>query len=220
MEEIGQSTVHQMTMHKMMLNDIEEAFYNPRKEMKKGSKKYENLKMSIEEFGDVEPLVVNEVNNRLIGGHQRLKVLRDLGYTEVEVSIVHFENETEEKALNIALNKIEGKWDKAKLADVIRDIDSDYNALDLGFEEADIMDFLTNGDDATNDVIDGDKVDDMDKGISLKTEAASSIVAIAGVRFPIPATVFSAMEQDIIQQGYFTDKEIGEILKQRFKGEI
>ena len=147
MGKSGNSTLPTMTFRTLKVSEIEEAFYNPRKVMKKGSKKYDNLKGSLEEFGYVEPLVVNEVNNRLISGHQRLNVLRDNGCEEVEVSIVHIEEEAREKALNVLLNKVKGKWDKTKLADVLKSIGDEYNALDLGFEESDIAEFLKNDDD-------------------------------------------------------------------------
>ncbi len=202
-----------MQFRTLKVSDINEAFYNPRKVMKKGSKKYENLKGSLEEFGYVEPLVVNEVNNRLISGHQRLNVMRDLGHEEVEVSIVHIENEAKEKALNILLNKVKGKWDKRKLADVLKSVGDEYNALDLGFEESDIAEFLKNSDDLG---VDGDKVDKMDEGIKLRKQAAACVVAIAGVRFAIPAEEFAKLEQGLVEAGFFGEKEISEELKKRF----
>lgn len=205
-----------MTIRTLKISDIEEAFYNPRKVMKRGSKKYDNLKNSIEEFGYVEPMVVNEVNNRLISGHQRLNVLHDIGTEEVEVSIVHIEDEAREKALNIALNKIKGKWDTKKLADVLKEIGDEWNALDLGFEESDIAEFLKNND---NLGVDGSKADEMDAGIKLRTGAAACVVAIAGVRFSIPADEFAKMEQGIIEAGIFSEKEISEELKRRFIAE-
>lgn len=217
MAKTGKNTQMQpMTIRTLKISDIEEAFYNPRKVMKRGSKKYDNLKNSIEEFGYVEPMVVNEVNNRLISGHQRLNVLHDIGTEEVEVSIVHIEDEAREKALNIALNKIKGKWDTKKLADVLKEIGDEWNALDLGFEESDIAEFLKNND---NLGVDGSKADEMDAGIKLRTGAAACVVAIAGVRFSIPADEFAKMEQGIIEAGIFSEKEISEELKRRFIAE-
>ena len=217
MAKTGKNTQMQpMMIRTLKISDIEEAFYNPRKVMKRGSKKYDNLKNSIEEFGYVEPMVVNEVNNRLISGHQRLNVLHDIGTEEVEVSIVHIEDEAREKALNIALNKIKGKWDTKKLADVLKEIGDEWNALDLGFEESDIAEFLKNND---NLGVDGSKADEMDAGIKLRTGAAACVVAIAGVRFSIPADEFAKMEQGIIEAGIFSEKEISEELKRRFIAE-
>ena len=83
------------------------AAYNPRKTLKAGDKEYEKIKNSILEFGYVEPIIVN-YDMTVIGGHQRLTVLKDLGYTEVQCVVVHIEDEHKVKALNIALNKITG----------------------------------------------------------------------------------------------------------------
>lgn len=211
----GNSTQHPMTIRKQKLSDVEEAFYNPRKVIKRGSKKYENLKNSVEQFGMVEPLVVNEVNNRLISGHQRLNVLKDLGMEEIEMSVVHIEDEAKEKALNILLNKVKGKWDTKKLADVLNDIDDEFNALDLGFEEGDIAEFLKNDDDISKG-IDGSAADKMDEGLKIGSEKAASAVAIAGVRFKIPADEFFKMEQRLVENGFFSEKEISDELKRRF----
>lgn len=216
MGKSGNNTLPTMTFRTLKVSEIEEAFYNPRKVMKKGSKKYDNLKGSLEEFGYVEPLVVNEVNNRLISGHQRLNVLRDNGCEEVEVSIVHIEEEAREKALNVLLNKVKGKWDKTKLADVLKSIGDEYNALDLGFEESDIAEFLKNDDDLG---VDSDKADKMDEGIQRRTGAAAVVVAIAGVRFNIPAPEFAELEKGLIEQGFFSEKEISDELKKRFIAE-
>ena len=61
---------------------LKPAEYNPRKKLKPGDKEYEKIKNSIEEFGFADPLVVN-ADMTIIGGHQRLTVAMDLGFTEV-----------------------------------------------------------------------------------------------------------------------------------------
>lgn len=100
------------------ISRIKRAKYNPRKPLKPADPAYKKLKRAIETFGLVEPLVLNERNDVLVGGHQRLTVLEDMGETEVEVSLVDLE-ETAEKALNIALNKQGGEWDVAALSDLL-----------------------------------------------------------------------------------------------------
>lgn len=55
----------------------------------------------------------------IIGGHQRVTVAAALGYTEVPCAIVEV-SKTQEKALNIALNKISGEWNQELLADLFR----------------------------------------------------------------------------------------------------
>lgn len=114
------------------------AAYNPRKKLKAGDKEYEKIKKSIQEFGYVEPIIVN-YDMTVIGGHQRLTVLKDLGYTEVQCVVVYIEDEAKVKALNIALNKITGAWNEQLLADLIVDLQSqDFNTDLTGFEPAEI----------------------------------------------------------------------------------
>ena len=114
------------------------ADYNPRKDLKPGDQEYEKLKRSIEQFGYVEPVIWNKTTGRVVGGHQRLKVLLDLGLTEVECVIIEMDEE-KEKALNIALNKISGDWDKNKLALLIADLQgTDFDVSLTGFEPAEL----------------------------------------------------------------------------------
>ena len=96
-----------MEIRKIEINELIPATYNPRKDLKSSDEEYQKIKRSILEFGFVSPLVVNK-DMTVIGGHQRLKVLQELGYTEVECIIVDLDK-TKEKALNIALNKISGE---------------------------------------------------------------------------------------------------------------
>jgi len=96
------------------------------------------IKRSILEFGYVAPIIVN-ADMTVIGGHQRLKVLKELGYEEVECNIVDL-NKTKEKALNIALNKITGEWDNSKLEELLAELketDIDMDMTGFTFDEVD-----------------------------------------------------------------------------------
>lgn len=121
----------------MQLSEIIPADYNPRVKLEKGDTQYEALNNSIERFGLVEPLIVNERNNVLIGGHQRLNVLLARGETEAEVILVDLD-EQKEKALNLALNKIEGEWDFDKLDKVLGDLTKDDIRF-TGFTEEEVF---------------------------------------------------------------------------------
>src|SRR5690606_32314141 len=91
---------------------------------------------SILEFDLVEPLVWNERTRRLVSGHQRLKVLKELGYKTVDVSVVDLP-EDKERVLNIALNKIQGDWDFVKLKEVFEELPEE--SFDLtGFDWSEI----------------------------------------------------------------------------------
>ena len=103
-----------MNIEKISVGELKAASYNPRKDLKPGDAEYEKLKRSIQEFGYVEPVIWNKRTGTVVGGHQRLKVMKDLGYEEVDCVVVYLD-EQKEKALNIALNKISGEWDKGLL---------------------------------------------------------------------------------------------------------
>lgn len=137
--------------------------YNPRVDLQPGDSEYEKLKRSLMEFGFVEPLVWNERTCNLVGGHQRFKVLvNDMGATEVEVSVVDLD-ETREKALNIALNKISGDWDREKLKDLLEELDTgDIDVSLTGFDDTEIenlmAEFAYDGPEVVDDDFDIDQV--------------------------------------------------------------
>ncbi len=128
----------EMQWQTLPLSQLRPAAYNPRKALKPSDKEYQKIKNSIQEFGYVEPIIVN-FDMTVIGGHQRLTVLKDLGYTEAQCVVLHIEDENKVKALNIALNKISGEWNEQLLADLLVDLqDAQFN-LDLtGFEAPEV----------------------------------------------------------------------------------
>ena len=131
-----------MQLKNLPLSKLTPADYNPRKDLKPGDPDYEKLKRSLTEFGYVEPVIWNKVTGQVVGGHQRIKILRDLGYQSVDCVVVELD-ETREKALNVALNKISGDWDESKLALLIADLDAaDFDAELTGFDEAEIQSLI------------------------------------------------------------------------------
>ena len=151
-----------MNIEKKNVKDLLPADYNPRKDLQPGDPEYEKLKRSIEQFGYVEPVIWNKQTGRVVGGHQRLKVLIDSGITEVDVVVVDMNTE-KEKALNIALNKISGEWDTDKLALVIADLQgADFDVSLTGFDPEELDDLFR------DDVKDGVKEDDFDVEAELR----------------------------------------------------
>lgn len=90
-----------MEFAKKKLTDLIPATYNPRKDLKPGDPEYEKLKRSLDEFGYVEPIIWNKRTGNVVGGHQRLKVLKADGIKEVDCVVIDFDEE-KEKALNVA----------------------------------------------------------------------------------------------------------------------
>lgn len=150
--------------------DLIPADYNPRKDLKPGDPEYDKLKRSMEQFGYVEPVIWNKATGRVVGGHQRLKVLMDMGVTEVECVVVEMDEERE-KALNIALNKISGDWDKDKLMLLISDLQgADFDVSLTGFDPAEIDDLFKDG------LKDGVKDDEFD----VDAEMENPVITKAG----------------------------------------
>ena len=154
-----------MNIEKKKVTELLPAEYNPRKDLKPGDPEYEKLKRSLEQFGYVEPVIWNKTTGRVVGGHQRLKVLQDLGETEIECVIVEL-SEEKEKALNIALNKISGEWDTEKLGLLIADLQgADFDVSLTGFDQSEIDDLFKDS------VKDGIHDDDFDVEEELKKPA-------------------------------------------------
>jgi len=128
-----------MIIKKIPIEKLKPAKYNPRKDLRPGDPEYEKLKRSIMEFGYVEPIVWNERTGNVVGGHQRLKILTELGETEIVCVITNLD-ETKEKALNLSLNKIEGKWDEFKLKNIFDELKIEDSIPFTGFEPKEIED--------------------------------------------------------------------------------
>lgn len=107
-----------MEIIKKRIADMERAEYNPRVELMPGDDEYEKLKRNIDRFGVVVPVIWNKRTNRVVSGHQRLTVLMNEGVTETDVSVVDLD-ETAEKQLDIAMNKVTGEWDEVKLKELL-----------------------------------------------------------------------------------------------------
>lgn len=97
---------------------------------------FESLQRSIDQFGFVEPVVANKRNMVIIGGHQRVRAAEVLGVTKVPVVWVDLD-EKHQHALNIALNKISGEFDKDVLAELILTLDDELLSL-TGFDESEL----------------------------------------------------------------------------------
>jgi hypothetical protein len=99
----------------------------------------------MEEFGFLLPVVINKRTNRMVSGHQRFKAAKAQDLTAIPVHLVDL-GEGKEKTLNLALNKIEGRWDYALLEEALSDVaESSLLALS-GFNESDLVEIMAGQD--------------------------------------------------------------------------
>jgi len=159
-----------MVIRKVPISAITPAPYNPRVNLQPGDPDYEKLKKSIATFGYIAPMVWNERTKTLISGHQRLNILIEQGVSEVEVSVVDFTIE-QEKACNLALNKISGSWDNDKLATFLEELQKTPNFdIDLtGFDLPEISEILDRAEEAKEDGFDLEgELDNIGKTVTQK----------------------------------------------------
>lgn len=149
----------QCEVKNIKLSKLKHAEYNPRKDLRPGDPEYEKLLRSIEEFGYVEPIIWNKRTGNIVGGHQRTKVLENLGYKEATCIVVDLDDK-QERALNVALNKITGDWDIPLLTDLLKGLDdSDFDVTLTGFDPEELGEMFgePNPDDLKGDDFDVDE---------------------------------------------------------------
>ena len=130
-----------MNIQKINILKLKPSEYNPRKDLQPEDEEYIKIKNSILEFGYVAPVIIN-ADMTVIGGHQRLKVLKELGYEEIQCIVVDLDKK-KEKALNLALNKISGEWDNDKLEAILAELkETDIDINVTGFSNDEIDDIL------------------------------------------------------------------------------
>lgn len=147
-------------LEKIDINSLVPADYNPRKISEKD---YANLKNSINEFGVVDPIIVNLKDNTIIGGHQRFDVLfyenniqelyllrlGDIGWVFPNTDL-KLKDKNHEKTLNLALNRVHGEWDEDLLSNVLVELEElnldHLTGFDLEFDNID-YDFISRLDD-------------------------------------------------------------------------
>ena len=111
-----------MKHKKHKTEDLEKAAadYNPRH---MNEREREQLERSMKTFGAVVPPILNIRTGRLVSGHQRVQAAKALGQTEIETVEVDL-SEAQEKLLNIALNKISGKFVPEEVLSLLDEIGS------------------------------------------------------------------------------------------------
>lgn len=94
----------------------------------------EKIKNSINEFGFVAPVIIDE-NNMILAGHGRVEAAKDAGLNEVPYRRITNLNEDQKKAYILADNKLSDMagWDEEMLREELASISLDM--ADFGFDE-------------------------------------------------------------------------------------
>lgn len=132
-----------MDIEQIPIERLNPAPYNPRKQLRPEDAAYRSIVKSLDEFGLVQPLVWNKRTGNLVGGHQRLTVLTAQGATSVQAVVVDLPLH-KEKQLNLALNRIDGEWDRGLLADLLGELTQTktFDPVATGFGSSEIDELL------------------------------------------------------------------------------
>ncbi len=129
-----------LQVQQVKISELKPSEYNPRKW---SDEQLAKLQESLQKFGVVDPLIVNSHPSRqniVIGGNMRLKVLKDMKYTEVPVVYLNLD-EAKERDLNVRLNKTGGEFD----LDLLKDFDESL-LEDIGFSSEELDDIFIDDD--------------------------------------------------------------------------
>lgn len=126
-----------MKTTEIKIEKLKLAEYNPRTI---SEKELTNLKKSLEKFGFIQPVVINK-DFTVISGHQRIRAWKEMGNKEVPTLQVNI-TKNEEKALNLAMNRISGEWDVEKLYGVMNDLRITTELEFTGFDEKEVSKIL------------------------------------------------------------------------------
>lgn len=136
------------------LSELSPAPYNPRKI---SSDALGRLTKSLSELGNLQPITWNAKTGNIVGGHQRLKCYQALQKEEVEVWAVWLD-EKQEKAANLALNKLSGEFELPQLKDILEELDTGEIDLDItGFGMEEIAELMEQAGPEKEDVPTGEK---------------------------------------------------------------
>lgn len=119
------------------ISKLKLADYNPRKI---SDKELSNLKKSLKKFGFIQAVIINK-DFTVISGHQRIRAWKEMENTTVPTIQLDI-TKKEEKALNLAMNKIGGEWDVDKLYGVINDLRITEELEFTGFDEKEVSKIL------------------------------------------------------------------------------
>lgn len=193
------------------LDDIKPAPYNPRVDLTVKDREFKALTASIEQHGLVQPLIVNIRDGYLIGGHQRLNVLKAAGETETEAVVVDLD-EAHAKALCLALNKLDGEWDYGILYDIMNELrDAGADTLSTGFTDREIDDLIGE----IGQEIDDEESADIDTSRQKQSESDEIKCYVGIYNFKMSQDEFDDLIADVREKVGFTRQLVEEEIKRR-----
>lgn len=125
------SSYYRMKTQNVPLSELKPAPYNPRRAL--NEREREALKNSIKKYKMVYPIVVNKRSGYIVGGHQRLEIMKEMGLKTAPVLYVDMDEEQEKRA-NVQLNAIEADWDVEKLQELLHPMTSE-EVQELGWSK-------------------------------------------------------------------------------------
>ncbi|MBL8849580.1 MAG: ParB N-terminal domain-containing protein [Planctomycetaceae bacterium] len=143
-----------MNIRAIPIEQLQPAPYNPRVGLQPGDEAYARLERSLSEFDLVQPPVWNARTGHIVGGHQRVEILRRRGVREVDCVVLDLPLEREQ-ALNIALNnpRVGGDWDPDRLIDLLEELHAlpDFDVTLTGFDDQSLRDLVLTPDEFGRD---------------------------------------------------------------------
>lgn len=199
------------------IDELVPADYNPRKDLQEADKEYQDIKGGIQTYGLVIPLIMNKRTGNLVNGHQRLKVLKALGWTEVDVSVVDMD-EKKEKALNLELSRIDGDFDNKALTNVMSEIRAaGIDPITLGFTKSEVEKMFPK--EMEVESLFGEDVDNPFTGDDEEPEETEVVAMVGKYRFSMEKSqVEEVMAQIRYRNGFVKEKVENEIKLRLFYG--
>jgi len=128
---------------KIIRKNVDQLIPYPNNPKKHPDEQIDKIAGSIQEYGFIQPLVIDE-EDQVIIGHGRLKACKKLDMEEVPVVESGELTDAQKKALRIADNRIaESGWDDEVLSVELEELkELDYDTELLGFEESELDYYL------------------------------------------------------------------------------
>jgi len=98
---------------------------------------------SIKEFGFNNPVLIDK-DNGIIAGHGRVEAAKKLNISEIPTISLEHLTENQKKAFILADNRIaiNSGWDPELLSLELKELETDFNLIDLGFDASELLSLL------------------------------------------------------------------------------